>query len=205
MWKTALEKELFPDLCEVVHLPLHNQYVYLIQKNGSSSLRLQQSKENLELFSNEQISKLSYVDVYIRSPLQRYVSGVNTYLQHLQRDYPELDSTTALWFAKRYKFLNTHYLPQIFWLLNLSRYLSKDTKIRFRNFESFSLIAGLHSYAGVFPPSAEFVQYIENDDKIEFWCYVDQVLLDLSGQALTWSEVVHYISTNFPDINDALS
>ena len=45
--RTALDTELFPDLCEVVAMPLHNQWIYLIQKNGNSSLRLQQEKDNL--------------------------------------------------------------------------------------------------------------------------------------------------------------
>jgi hypothetical protein len=138
--RTALDTELFPDLCEVVEMPLHNQWVYLIQKNGNSSLRHQQTRDNLAVFTNDEILALDYVDVYIRNPRDRYVSGVNTYLQHLQRDYPELDLSTAFWFAKRYKFLNTHYLPQFHWLANLSRYLRSDTKIRFRNFKDFGAI-----------------------------------------------------------------
>ena len=104
--QTALDTELFPDLCEVVSLPLHSQWVYLIQKNGNSSLRAQQSQDNLAMFANDQIRTLDYVDVYIRNPRSRYISGINTYLQFLQRDHPELDSATAFWFAKRYKFLN---------------------------------------------------------------------------------------------------
>ena len=205
MWKTALEKELFPDLCEVVHVPLHNQYVYLIQKNGSSSLRIQQSKENLRIFSNEQISSLSHVDIYIRNPRERYVSGINTYVQHLQREHPELDINTVLWFVKRYKFLNTHYLPQLFWIANLSKYLSVDTKLRFRNFQDFSKIANIHSSAGVVAPSQDFVQHILDDSKIEFWAYVDQILLDLQGKELLWNELLEHLETNFPLVLNALS
>jgi len=205
MWKTALEKELFPDLCEVVHIPLHNQYVYLIQKNGSSSLRIQQSKENLRIFSNEQISSLSHVDIYIRNPRERYVSGINTYVQHLQREHPELDINTVLWFVKRYKFLNTHYLPQLFWIANLSKYLSVDTKLRFRNFQDFSKIANIHSSAGVVAPSQDFVQHILDDSKIEFWAYVDQILLDLQGKELLWNELLEHLETNFPLVLNALS
>ena len=138
MMKTALDTELFPNKCEVVHIPLHNQWVYLIQKNGNSSLRIQQSRDNLAVFTNNEISALDSVDVYIRNPRARYVSGVNTYLQHLQRDHPELDYSTAFWFARRYKFLNTHYLPQFHWVANLSQYLRGDTKIRLRNFQDFN-------------------------------------------------------------------
>ena len=135
--RTALDTELFPKLCEVVEMPLHNQWVYLIQKNGSSSLRFQQSRDNLAVFTNDEISTLDYVDVYIRNPRARYVSGINTYLQNLQRDHPELDYLTAFWFARRYKFLNTHYLPQFHWVANLSKYLRDNTKLRFRNFQNF--------------------------------------------------------------------
>ena len=157
--KTALDTELFPELCEVVETPLHNQWVYLIQKNGNSSLRIQQSRDDLAVFTNNEISALDYVDVYIRNPRARYVSGVNTYLQHLQRDHPELDYSTAFWFARRYKFLNTHYLPQFYWVANLSRYLHSDAKIRFRNFQDIDKITSINvKPQGVSTPAPEFIK-----------------------------------------------
>jgi hypothetical protein len=157
--KTALDTELFPTKCEVVEMPLHNQWVYLIQKNGSSSLRIQQSRDNLAVFTNDEISALDYVDVYIRNPRARYVSGINTYLQHLQRDHPELDYLTAFWFARRYKFLNTHYLPQFHWVANLSKYLRDDTLIRFRNFQTFGNIADINDDAKVNKPTQELIKF----------------------------------------------
>ena len=66
--RTALDTELFPDRCEVVEIPLHNQWVYLIQKNGNSSLRRQQARDNLAMFTNDEIRALDHVDVYIRNP-----------------------------------------------------------------------------------------------------------------------------------------
>jgi hypothetical protein len=199
--QTALDTELFPELCEVVSLPLHNQWVYLIQKNGSSSLRIQQSRDNLAVFTNNEISALDYVDVYVRDPRARYVSGVNTYLQHLQRDHPELDYLTAFWFARRYKFLNTHYLPQFYWLANLSKYLRKDTKIRLRSFQNFNNIVDMHSSAGVTPPSLEFITTLFKDDpSIELWLYLDQILLDLVSTETTWTDLLQYYRKNFPDV-----
>ena len=195
--RTTLDTELFPDLCEVVEIPLHNQWVYLIQKNASSSLRLQQAKDNLAVFANDRIRALNYVDVYIRNPRARYVSGVNTYLQHLQRDHPELDLSTAFWFAKQYKFLNTHYLPQFHWLANLSRYLRTDTKIRIRNFKDFGAITDFKSRAEVTPPSQDFVtKLLKDNHSIELWLYLDQILLDLAGQEFTWSELLDYYQSN---------
>jgi hypothetical protein len=199
--RTALDTELFPDLCEVVEIPLHNQCVYLIQKNGNSSLRRQQERDNLAMFTNDRISALDHVDVYIRNPRDRYVSGVNTYLQHLQHDHPELDFSTAFWFAKRYKFLNTHYLPQFHWLANLSRYLRSDTKIRLRNFQDFGKITDFQGKAGVNPPSHEFVNnLLTNNSNIELWLYLDQILLDLAGKEFTWDELIEYYRTNHKNI-----
>jgi hypothetical protein len=198
--QTALDTELFPDLCEVVEMPLHSQWVYLIQKNGNSSLRLQQTRDNLAVFTNNEISALDYVDVYIRNPRARYVSGVNTYLQHLQRDYPELDSFTAFWFAKRYKFLNTHYLPQFYWLANLSRYLRSDAKIRIRDFQDFDRITDIRSRAGVLAPTKEFVNQLLDDNSLEIWLYLDQILLDLAGNQLTWAELLDHYQKNYKNV-----
>ena len=199
--RTALDTELFPELCEVVEMPLHNQWVYLIQKNGSSSLRIQQSRDNLAVFANDKISALDCVDVYIRNPRARYVSGINTYLQHLQRDHPELDYLTAFWFARHYKFLNTHYLPQFHWVANLSKYLRDDTLIRFRNFQTFGNIADINNDAKVNKPTQEFIKQLFQDDKsIELWLYLDQILLDLAGQEMTWKQLTTYYHLKHPDI-----
>jgi len=199
--RTALDTELFPELCEVVAMPLHNQWVYLIQKNGNSSLRIQQSRDNLAVFTNDEISALDYVDVYIRNPRARYVSGVNTYLQHLQHDHPELDYSTAFWFACRYKFLNTHYLPQFYWLANLSKYLHNDAKIRFRDFKNFNQITNINHDACITKPTQDFVEKLfQNDQTIQLWLFLDQILLNLAGQEMTWKQLLDYYQIRHPDI-----
>jgi hypothetical protein len=199
--RTAVDFELFPEDCEVAQIPLHNQWVYLIQKNGSSSIRLRLKKNNYIIFSNEQIRSLDVIDVYIREPRSRYVSGVNTYLQHLERDHPGLDRDTAFWFAKRYKFLNRHYLPQFHWLANLSRYLSPATEIRFRDFKTFGDIVDLNFRALVTPPSEEFVTKLLADDPgLELWLFLDQILLELVGKSMTWSELLDYYKNNHYNI-----
>ena len=199
--RTALDTELFPKVCEVVEMPLHKQWIYLIQKNGNSSLRLQQKRDNLSIFVNDEIRTLDYVDVYIRDPKDRYISGINTYLQHLQRDHPELDFSTAFWFAKRYKFLNTHYLPQFHWLANLAQYLQVDAKIRLRNFQNFDSIVDIKSRAGIIPADVDFVHKLMKDNhNIELWLYLDQILLDLAGKEFTWQELLEYYHNNHKNI-----
>jgi len=194
---TEIDSILFSDNCEVVEIPLHNQWVYLIQKNGTSSLQNLQEKYNLSSRSNEQIRQLDFVDVYIRDARDRYTSGVNTYLQHLKRDHPELDQSTAFWFAKQYKFLNRHYLPQFHWLLNLSRYLSPHTKIRIRDFKDFGFIVEDHDRANIIPSDDEFRQkLLSNDTRLELWLFLDQILLDLAGAELTWTEILNHYQTS---------
>jgi hypothetical protein len=193
---TGLDTILFPDNCEVVEIPLHNQWVYLIQKNGSSSIRKQLDEDHLTLFVNQQIYELDFVDVYIRNSKERYVSGVNTYLQHLKRDYPELDQSTAFWFVKRYQFLNRHYLPQFHWLVNLSRFISPDTKIRLRNFKDIGLITDYNRVAGITPCTVDFSEkLLNNNPGMDLWFFADQILYDLSGSEMSWKQIIKHYQT----------
>jgi hypothetical protein len=145
---------------------------------------------------NEQIRQLDFVDVYVRDARDRYVSGVNTYLQYLKRDHPELDQPTAFWFAKQYKFLNRHYLPQFHWLLNLSRYLSSHTKIRIRDFKDFDHIVEDNDRADIVPSDDKFrKKLLSNNTGLELWLFLDQILLDLAGTEMTWKELISHYRT----------
>lgn len=195
---TQFDNELYPNDCEVVEMPSHNQYVYLIQKNGSTSLRREIQDNNLKVYSNQKISSLDTIDVYIRNPKVRYISGVNTYIQHLQRDYPELDSNTCLWFATRYNFLNRHYLPQFLWLVNLARFCNEDARIRLRKFNDLANITKHNKDAGITKPSTEFVEKILNNTSQDMllWWFLDQMLLDLSGTSLTFKEIIKHMQSH---------
>ena len=140
--------------------------------------------------------------MYIRNPRARYVSGINTYLQNLQRDHPELDYLTAFWFAKHYKFLNTHYLPQFYWVANLSKHLRKDTKIRIRDFQKINQIIDIKiTHLQIIAADKKFIKKLFEDDiNIELWLFLDQILLDLSGQEMTWSQLLDHYQHYHPDI-----
>lgn len=202
---SEIDSILFSDDCEVVEIPLHNQWVYLIQKNGTSSLRNIQKKYNLNLLANEQIQQLDQVDIYIRNAQDRYVSGVNTYLQHLKRDYPELDQSTAFWFAKQYKFLNRHYVPQFHWILNLSRYLSPKCKIRIRDFKDLRVVVEDNNRADIIPCNDEFRQKLLTDNPgLDLWLFLDQILLDLAGAEITWFELLEHYRTAHTETFDLI-
>ena len=174
---------------------------YLIQKNASSSIRYEASDQGLRFLTFNEISNLEFVDVYLRSPRSRYLSGVNTFLQHIKRDHPELDYNTAFWFAKKYKFLNRHYMPQWFWLYNLSRFINVNTKIRFRSVEDACKITSYYSDAKIQPYSKDFANLLLKDNgDMEFWFYVDTVLLNLVGSSMTWNNITSMIKQSYPAI-----
>lgn len=191
---TPLDNELFPEDCRVVHMPLCDQWIYWIQKNGTSSLRKECKLNNLNLYRNEEIKELSTVDIYIRDAESRYISGISTFVEFTLRDNPSLNKETAIWFAKKYKFLNRHYLPQFFWLLNLSRYLDRDCVLRFHDFENFNSVTQFNVIPTTWSVDDDFKEKILKDNhNMALWFFVDQILKDLSGQSLTWDQLIqHY-------------
>lgn len=193
---TSIDHELFPDDCEVVEIPSHNLWVYLIQKNASTGLRRKSKNKNWKIYQNDQIKTLEYIDIFLRDPIERYVSGVNTFLQFTIRDNPQLDSNTVLWLAKRYSFLNRHFLPQWHWLVNLSRFINDNCKIRFHRIDDLSDILETKNRAGIVPPSDDLVdQIVSHTQSLELWFFLDQILLDLSGKSMTWKEVIEHYRT----------
>jgi hypothetical protein len=195
---TQFDYELYPDDCEVVEIPLHNQFVYLIQKNGSTSLRNDIKEQNLRIIRNQDIKNLSNVDVYIRSPFERYLSGVNTYIQHLQRDNPQLDQYTCMWFATQYNFLNRHYLSQFLWIANLSRYINADCNITLRKFSEISIITKHKKRAGISPATEEFNKQIKSmiNSNLQLWMFLDQMLEDMCGTSLTFDEIIKKVKSH---------
>jgi hypothetical protein len=98
--------------------------------------------------------------------------------------------------------INTHYLPQLHWLANIARYLRSDAKIRIRDFKDFRKITDFQDRAEIVPPSKDFVEMLLNDNDIEIWLYLDQILLDLAGQEFTWTELLDHYQRNHKNIID---
>jgi hypothetical protein len=195
-----LDVELFPDLCEVAEMPLHGQWVYMIQKNGTSSIR-DDPKNHYRIYVNKEISQLDFIDVYIRDSRSRYISGVHTFVKHTIDKNPNLDRDTVIWMATRYLFLNTHYLPQILWLVNLTRYLHSDTLVRFRDFCDYGNVVAINHKALIDPPDIDTTQKILcNNHGLDLWFFADQILLDLKGQAMTWSEIKNHYKTKHANV-----
>lgn len=200
---SEIDVELFPDRCEVIQIEASQRFVFPIMKNGSSSFYMPIQIGLSTEFRILEADKLIGVQrqqpfiTFLRNPKDRFISGVNTYVQHVIRDNSNLDVSTIMWFVKNYLFLNRHYCPQFFWLVNLAKILGPDVKFELKTMDEVSAYTKYHSKADVLPPSEIFVEKIKTFDweKLELYFYLDQTLLELAGQVVTFREIVDRINS----------
>jgi hypothetical protein len=190
---------IFPDRCEVIELA-SQRYIYSIFKNGSSSINEYAQAQKCKILFNEQIRKLTDINVIIRNPQERFISGFNTYVYNTLRDNPNLDLDTVIYFAETYLFLNRHYAPQFSWLVNLTRYANKTTtKLHIHGMDSLKEFTPLN----ISPPekkilSQEVVDRLNTNIHNEMYLRIDNLLLNLVGQAMTFEEIVTYLKEQDP-------
>ena len=196
---TQLDQELYPFDCEVVSIPESQQNVFLIYKNASSSIRMESEKQKGWTFNNKDVHKLKHIDVYLRDPLERYISGTNTYLQRLLKENPSLDKDTALFFIKEYNFLNRHYLPQFHWLLNLHRMNSRCMI----TLHDISEVSNITEYVDT-PVGTELDMDvvtrldINNNKKLQFWFFIDYILREMIGKTKSFDDIMLYYKQQQP-------
>lgn len=142
------------------------------------------------------------ITVFLRDPRERFVSGLNTFVQHLQSD--NLDTHTILYFANRYLFLNRHYAPQFFWLLNLYRFTRPDVCVTFRPITEISLLTDIHSHADVEPVTPDLLEKIQSFDwsKMELYFYLDEILLGHMGKTVKICDLINHIKKDHAKLYD---
>ena len=198
---SEIDNIIFPDSCEVIEVVPSQHYVYPIFKNASSSLRHTQNLKQWPSIYDQDIGKIDNpITVYLRDPKQRFISGINTFVQHCQRDYPELDKNTILHFAKNYLWLNRHFCPQFFWLVNLSRFSSSPMILC--DLEKVNQIVDVDYVAAVDPPNKELFVHLKSFpwDKIQLYLFLDQILIELIGKTMTFDQIMQHIKTNHKNI-----
>lgn len=192
---SQLDHIIFPDRCEVYEVVPSQRYVYGIYKNGSSSLLSCSIEKKWKIFFNEQIKRLTSIDIVLRDPEARFISGINIHLQQLIQQNPTIDRYTALWFIKNYLFLNRHYCPQFLWLINLRRYLHPDAKLNFFDISELNNIIDRDlKPQGYNEVSKDFVQEVGDIPNIEIYHRLDRAMIaQCLGKSLTFEQVVQYI------------
>jgi hypothetical protein len=106
--------------CEVIKFN-DEQVFYPIFKNGRSSLRIYAKKNTLQILKNKEISNLKKITVFLRSPKQRFVSGVYTFF-YLSNN--QLIDKNILKKIESFNIVNRHFVPQYIWLLHLYKYFN---------------------------------------------------------------------------------
>ena len=116
--------KLFTSDCRVIRLT-NGQNIFPIFKNAQTSL-FDHAKENkCRIFINNEISELKNISVFLRDPVERFISGIHTVIE-LEK-IENIDG--YLEDVKNFRQYNRHYTPQFFWLLHLSKYFKKQIRI----------------------------------------------------------------------------
>ena len=194
-----LDRVLFPDRCEVREIISSQRYVYVIFKNGHSSINVSRLTDPQRIHINQQILKLYSIDVIIRNPKDRLLSGINTFIQHTLRDNPGLDAATVEWFALNYISLDRHYASQFVWLLNLAKYLNPDAKLNLLPMSAVVEITGKNIKPdGVLQASAALTEKVSSIKNNEMYQRIDLAIFKCIGQSLTFKELLQNIKTTDP-------
>jgi hypothetical protein len=196
---SRLDDIIYPNRCEVIEIEASQRYIYPIFKNGSTSLTKYAQAQKLKILLNEQIRKLSDINIIIRNPQERFISGFNTYVYNTKQENPQLDLDTIIYFAETYLFLNRHYAPQFSWIVNLTRYAGKNTKLHLHGMESLKEFTPLN----VKPKetmllSAQVVDRLNTNIHNEMYLRIDSLLLNLVGESMTFDEILKYLKEKDP-------
>jgi hypothetical protein len=188
---SQLDNIIFPDRCEVLEIVPSQKYIYPIFKNASSSLM----NSGFSIVDQDNLIEIKTIEVLVRNPFERFISGVQTYLDKLD---PALDRKTALYYIENHLFLNRHFAPQFYWLVNLRRYSHAALSIKPLHYvETITNEARNKSIV-----DDELVEYFENNDKVLFYLDVDKVLVNnLLGKTVEFTDIVDTIKQEFPEVH----
>lgn len=178
---------LFPDDILVIELT-QGRYVYPIYKNGSSGL-FEKAKT---ILSPDAIRNLTHIEVFVREPFERYISGVQTYLRY----NPHLDRVTTLTMIDEYLFLNRHFALQFHWLVNLQRF-TNDASITFAPMSELDNAIG--DTWNALTRDQSLIDYFEENDKLHFYLQLDKILYeDFMGKTVKFLDIMVHIHTFYP-------
>ena len=112
--------------CEAIRVEPYGFVAYPIYKNGRTSLWEYATDNNCKTFINEELKTLDHIIVYLRNPLERFISGVHTYLEFENLGSQE---DTILKQIEEMTVCDRHFVPQFIWLIHLSKYFKGTVRI----------------------------------------------------------------------------
>ena len=180
---SILDPIIFPDDCLI--LKSQDHYIYPIFKNGSSSLHKN------KVVSPDEYADISEVTVFVREPFERYLSGVNTFVQH----NPAYHQETLVHIISKNLFLDRHFCLQFHWLVNLQRFTQAPIKLT--PVSELNYVTDLHNNKS---KNKSFREVFENHAELYFYLALDKVLFyDLIGQTVDFKQILTTIKQTWPD------
>ena len=187
-----LDPILFPDQYKIYELT-PGQFVYPIHKNASSTM----AKIALRDVPYYQHADIKVIEVYLRDPFERYVSGVQTYLNHR----PELDRETALKFIEEFLFLNSHFSLQFHWIVNLARHcdawmcFKHINELRDTTSQVWNALSRDHTLLDRF----------RDNSKLHYYLMLDKIVYEeFIGQTVSFRQVCEHIKRQHPYIYEEI-
>jgi hypothetical protein len=185
---SQLDNIIFPDRCEVLEVA-PQRFVYPIYKNGSSSL----TKAGYQHVPFEKLPEINVIEIYVRDPYDRFLSGVQTYLM---QNFA-LDRKTMLHIVGENLFLNRHYAPQFHWLVNLQRFTK--AKIKINPIEKLSELTA--HYDNQQDKDYDISEYFKGNEKIQFYTSIDKILTEtLLGHTVRFKDIVRLLELKQPEV-----
>ena len=182
---SQLDNIIFPDRCEVLEVA-PQRFVYPIYKNGYSSLR----ESNFRTLAMTELPALDTVEIFVREPTERFVSGLSTWIEHNSH----LDRETLLFMATNHLFINRHIAPQFHWLVNLRR--CTNAQIKINTIKDLKTITNLHVNTNEDKVHCDITHF----PKIAFYMQLDKVLTEtFLGQTVKFPEIVQAVKDLYPE------
>lgn len=96
----------------------NTETIYPIFKNGYSSLEKYTKRNKLKIIKNNELSTLKKITVFLRDPVDRFISGVHTDIElkkitDLNKHLKNIESL---------KYYDRHFIPQCYWVFHLFKY-----------------------------------------------------------------------------------
>ncbi len=144
--------------------------VYPIYRVGFTSLVY----DTTCFYYNENISKCADINVLVRDPAERFISGVNEVCRQ-----NKLDVFNTWNLIAKDQFIDRHFTPQYLWLMHLYRFYKGNVKLR--PFSHIKKLTKIHERKGEQKISVPLLQKFID---------VDYRLLDMVGRTINLGTLI---------------